>query len=108
MKKIFLSVCTIALSFGAFAQQKLVPIDTIVTQQKVQDQKVYLMKDGKMYSVEEGVKTELTRNVTLRNGTVVSTTGEVRTADGSTVKLIDGQYADKDGKIGEWKDQMKK
>ena len=71
MKKILLSVFAIALSFGAFAQQTPAPKDTIITPQKAQDQNVFLMNDGKMYAVKEGVKTELTEDVTLGNGTVL-------------------------------------
>jgi hypothetical protein len=40
-------------------------------------------------------------NVTLANGTIVKTTGEVVTKDGQISALKDGQYIDVNGNIGQ-------
>ena len=124
MKRIFLSLFAVALSVGVFAQETTTPKDTIKaeqqapTEQKVvveqqaqtQDvhtatQQAYLMQDGKMYQSNNGVKSELSNNVTLSNGIVISSTGTVTKADGTIETLKDGQYVDPVGNIAEWKDQ---
>ncbi|MEO9145202.1 MAG: DUF6799 domain-containing protein [Ginsengibacter sp.] len=106
MKRIFLSFLAIALSYGAFAQETPAPKDTIPMHQKTQNQNVFLMLEAKMYALKDGVKSELTEDTTLSNGTVVTTKGDVKKPDGSTVTLKNGQYVDNDGNIGEWKDQL--
>jgi hypothetical protein len=103
MKRILLSVFAIVLSFGAFAQQTTAPKDTITTPEEARGQKVFLKYDGKMYIVNEGVKTELTKDVILSNETVVTTIGQVKDSDGSTVTLEDNQYVNQKGEVGEWK-----
>lgn len=102
MKKILFSIFAIFLSFGVFAQQTSTPKDTITTPQQARGQKVFLKSDGNMYIVNNGVKTELTKDVILSNETVVTTTGQVRASDGSTVILENGQYVNQLGEIGEW------
>lgn len=124
MKRIFLSVFAIALSVGAFAQETTAPKDTIKAEQQapteqqvtvgqqaqtldVQNstQQAYIMQDGKMYQYNNGVKSELSDNVTLSNGIVITSTGTVTKADGTIETLKDGQYVDPVGNIAEWKDQ---
>lgn len=114
MKRIFLSFFAIALSVGAFAQETTSK-DTIPMQQNAQSQDLqkgqqnvqpsFIMQDNKVYQYKDGVKSELSEDATLSNGTVISSTGSVKKADGTTVTLTNGQYVDQDGNIGEWKDQ---
>ncbi|MEO8962732.1 MAG: DUF6799 domain-containing protein [Ginsengibacter sp.] len=125
MKRIFLSVFAIALSFGAFAQETTVPKDTTIkaeqqapTEQQVtvgqqaqtldvqnSTQQAYIMQDGKMYQYNNGVKSEISNNVTLSNGIVITSTGTVTKADGTIETLKDGQYVDLVGNIAEWNDK---
>lgn len=105
MKRIFLSVFAIVLSFGALSQQTPAPKDTIIIPQKVKGQKVFLKNDGRMYIINEGVKTALTKDVILSNETIVTTLGEVKNPDGSTVILENGQYVDQKGEIGKWEQE---
>lgn len=120
MKRIFLSVFAIALSVGAFAQETTAPKDTVKVEQQApadqpaqaqtQDaattaQQAYVMQDGKVYQYNNGAKSELSENVTLSNGTVITSTGTVTKSDGTTETLKDGQYVDPAGNIAEWKDQ---
>ena len=112
MKRIFLSVFAIALTFGAFAQETTAPKDTVKAEQQAPapdvqttPQQAYVMQDGKVYLYNNGVKSELSDNVTLSNGTVITSTGTVTKADGTTEALKNGQYVDPDGKIAEWSDQ---
>lgn len=55
------------------------------------------MKDGKIHTVKDGVKTEMTGETTLKDGTKVTSTGGVTSADGKTWTLKDGDFIDMDG-----------
>ena len=104
MKKVFLVMIGAALSFGTFAQDSTGTQTTPPTeqpQQQPQQQKdMYVFKNSKMWAVKNGNITAMSDNVTLSDGTVVKTTGEV-TKNGKTEALKDGQYIDVDGNIGE-------
>lgn len=90
-----------ALSFGAFAQDTTSTSPTSPTEQTQQQQKdMYVFKNSKMWTVKNGNITAMTDNVTLPDGTIVKTTGEI-TKNGKTEALKDGQYIDVDGNIGE-------
>lgn len=102
MKKILLSIFAIFLSFGVFAQQTSTPKDTIATPQEARGQKVFLKSNGIMYIVNRGVKTELTKDVILSNETVVTTIGQVKKSDGSTVTLENGEYVNQLGEVEQW------
>ena len=105
MKRIFLLAFAIFLSFGVFAQQNPESKDSIFTPKNLQNHTEYLKKDGRMYIIKKGVKTELTKNVILSNETIITTIGQVKNSDGSTVTLNDGQYVNENGEVGVWKDQ---
>ena len=104
MKKVFLAMIGAALSFGAFAQDTTSTQTTPPTeqpQQQPQQQKdMYVFKNSKMWAVKNGNITAMADDVTLSDGTVVKTTGEVA-KNGKTEALKDGQYIDVDGNIGE-------
>ena len=105
MNKILLSIFAIFLSFGVFAQQTSTPKDTITTPQEARGQKVFLKSNGIMYIVNRGVKTELTRDVILSNETVVTTIGQLKRPDGSTIILGDGEYVNQLGEVGQWNEK---
>ncbi|MGN6264064.1 MAG: DUF6799 domain-containing protein [Ginsengibacter sp.] len=104
MKKVFLVMIGAALSFGAFAQDTTSTQTTPPTeqpqQQPHQQKDMYVFKNSKMWAVKNGNIAAMTDDVTLSDGTVVKTTGEV-TKSGKTEALKDGQYIDVDGNIGE-------
>jgi uncharacterized protein YdeI (BOF family) len=101
MKKVFLAMIGAALSFGAFAQDSTGTSTTSPTEQTQQQQKdMYVFKNSKMWTVKNGNITAMANDVTLSDGTVVQTTGEI-TKNGKTEALKDGQYIDADGNIGE-------
>lgn len=104
MKKLLIAVFAVVLSTGAFAQETQPAKDTIPTEQKVQKKNGYLMKESKMWTLKDGVKSEQTDDVTLANGTIVMANGTVKSTDGQTVTLKNGQFIDLDGKITEWKE----
>lgn len=61
------------------------------------DKNGVVMKDGKVAIVEDGQKTELTGDRTLKNGTKITSTGQVTTADGKTFQLRNGDMIADDG-----------
>ena len=104
MKNVFITMLAVALSFGAFAQEKTPVKDTVPTEQKTQKKDIYVMKDSKMWQIKAGEKSELTVDVTLANGTIVMANGTVKATNGQTTALKNGQFVDLEGTIGEWKD----
>jgi len=58
-----------------------------------------MMKDGKVVQMKDGNTTDVTGDVTLTNGTVVSADGTVKTKDGKTSKLKDGDCVWMNGKM---------
>jgi hypothetical protein len=59
----------------------------------------YMMKGGKMVMEKNGTATDMTQDVTLSNGTVVTKDGTVKTKDGKTVTLKEGECVYTNGKI---------
>jgi hypothetical protein len=59
----------------------------------------YAFKDGKLVKVKNKVKTEQKDNVTLSNGTQISSNGTVQYSDGTTATLKEGEWIDDQGKI---------
>lgn len=104
MKTLCLTAMIIALSFGAFAQETIPVKDTIPTEQPTQKKDGYLFKDGKMRTVKDGRQTEMTEDVTLANGTVVTTGGSVKKPNGEAVSLKENQMVDLQGNITDWKE----
>lgn len=105
MKKILILIFAIVLSFGVSAQTTSDSKDSISVPPNLKNHTEYLKKDGMMYIIKDGFKTQLTKDVILSNETIIMTIGEVKNPDGSTVRLNDGQYANENGEIGEWKNQ---
>jgi hypothetical protein len=88
MKKLFgLVALVVAMSYGSFAQSG-----------KMKD--CMMMKDGKMMVVKDGKTMSMNMDMTLGNGTMVMKDGTVKMKDGSTQMLKEGQYIDKNGKVG--------
>jgi hypothetical protein len=98
MKKMLLSVFVITLSLGVFAQETQ-------PQKKWKDYEGIMMKDSKMIVMKNGEKTELLQDTTLSNGTTITVDGTVKSSDGITTMLKDGEYVNSDGTISskKWK-----
>lgn len=58
-----------------------------------------LMKEGKMLTMQEGNLLPMTQTMTMRDGTQVMTDGSVKTADGKTLMLHNGQAVLPDGRV---------
>lgn len=105
MKILSLLIVAIAISFTASAQTSM---DT--THHKTHHQYTkthmnherYIMKDGKLMSDKNGTKTDITNDVTLSNGTTITTDGKVTWKNGKTQTLQNGEMIDMNGKIHNW------
>lgn len=58
-----------------------------------------MMNDGKMMLVKESSRSELNQEMTLDNGTVITPSGMVKTKDGKTMQLRDGEKLDMNGML---------
>lgn len=115
MKKTFLILFAFCLSFGAFAQDttgqdQSQNMESHDMQSKMMKPDGIHMKDGKMILMQNGQRSELTQDMTLTNGTVVSPNGTVKLADGTTQTLKDGDFIDMNGTMGtmKWKSKADK
>jgi hypothetical protein len=63
----------------------------------------YYYKDGKTYAVKNGQKTEVDREVTLSDGTVITKDGSYTKRGGTSTKFKEGEYIDMDGNVATWK-----
>lgn len=98
MKTLSILVLAIALSISASAQS-----DT-TSMMKHHDyaknhHEYYYMKDGKMMMDKNGQRSEVMQDVTLKNGTVIKSTGEVDWTNGKSETLKEGERVDMYGKI---------
>lgn len=62
-------------------------------------QDCYVMKEGRMMEMKGGQTVALNADRTLRNGTQISTTGTVKTRDGRTVTLHEGDQVLANGMV---------
>ena len=108
MKNLGLLILAFAFSYGASAE-----INSATSQQNtnvVYSQKHhegYFLKDGKLMMMKDGTTSAVTQDVTLTNGTTVTTDGKVTWKDGKSQTLTEKDWVDMNGKIHE-KKSMKK
>ena len=75
----------------------------------LQQSKDYIiLKDGKINLVKGSNITPIESDMTLTNGTVISTNGSVKSSEGTTVLLKEGEKIDLDGKMIMKTDESKK
>ncbi len=101
MKNLFLLFAAIAISIGASAQK--MNSDTTPTKKHNQyaqkNHEMYALKNGKLMMSKNGTKSDVTQDVTLANGTTISTDGKITWKNGKTETLKEGDWADMNGKI---------
>ena len=67
-----------------------------------------IMKDGRVFLLQNGQTTEVKSDIALNNGATVTADGTVKMKDGSTKKMSDGDMVDMSGNWGKAdKDMMK-
>jgi hypothetical protein len=99
MKKLMILAFAFVCTAGAVSAQD----STGQKMHKMGDHKMkdcVMMKDGKVMVMKNGQKSELTEDMTLSNGTTVTKDGTVKTSDGKTMMLKDGEWVGMDGKMG--------
>lgn len=113
MKNISLFMIALFLGVGAMAQVNTDSTkssmnnnwnrDSMRTSSMNDDSKMvrefYIMRDGKLIKVKNKVKTDQVDNVTLDNGTQISSNGQVQFKDGKTETLKEGEMIDENGNI---------
>eukprot|EP01035_Chromulina_nebulosa_P046622 gene46622-63154_t len=66
------------------------------------------MKEGKLWVIKNGEKSELAQDLTLDDGTVVMADGTVKMKDGMSKTMSDGDFVGMDGKWTKKMDKMRK
>ena len=98
MKKLILALAVVISTVGfVSANQSKVNVKSVI----VGATHCYTMKGGAMYACLGATMEPMKANVTLANGTVVTTKGEVITRDGKRTALINGQCVDLNGNIAD-------
>jgi hypothetical protein len=98
MRSLFISILC-AMAFGGSAQQSNLKEDS--------EPWVYIMmKNGKMTEVMHNATKQVTRNVTLVNGTTIHPGGTINVSSGRTKTLHEGEYITMDGRIRKIKDMV--
>jgi len=109
MKKVIFSTVVIMLATTTFAHDVPQFSNALMFQKVslIQEISGYLKLNDTMYILKGNEKVQLTEDVTLKNGTVVTKEGVVKPKDGESVTLENGQYVDLDGNIKPWKKDEK-
>ena len=111
MKRILVLIAIICFGKIASAQTDTIPpaaVDTSVNNMKEHEgyKNAYItLQGGSVLVVKENKTMKLDKDKTLKNGTVVTTDGTVKLADGTTSKLKEGDRIYFDGRLGTSKDQ---
>ena len=105
MKKL-IAIVGIACSVSAYAQDttrtssnRSTTIRNIQGVDKTWDHDGIVISNGKVYSRVNGVNTQIEKDLTLKNGSVLSNDGTVLLKDGTSQKLTTDQYIDANGNI---------
>jgi|SRR6185436_2727153 len=109
MKKIILTLTTIVLSAIAYAQTDSVnrtnQNNTVKSghdmthQQMDKSQDGYSMQNGKMMMSKNGKMTEMEKEMTFSDGSVLKNDGTIIRKDGTKLMIKDGEYVDLTGKV---------
>lgn len=83
MKKLLFFAAVLLFSLGVSAQEAKADKDPHIK-----------MKDGKVWVWENNMKTELTAERTLKDGTKISPTGVVTSPAGTTTTMVEGDILD--------------
>jgi hypothetical protein len=110
MKKMFLLIAACLLSTAILnAQEKKEKSNDKMhhmgMEHKMKD--CVMMKDGKMMVMKGGNTTDMSENMTLKNGTTVMTDGSVKMKNGKTMKMKDGDAMYMNGKMEKMKMKSK-
>ena len=89
MKKLFLLPFILLLAIGINAQSTS---KTKSHKSGSMSKECVMMQDGKMMTMKNGQSMPMDHDMTMKNGSIVMTDGTVKTKDGKTMTLKDGDY----------------
>jgi len=94
MKKLFTMLfCVGFLSISGFSQQNKVQVQTKETKQQ-KNMDCCLMKNGKMYFLQNGKEAVIEKDMKLKSGVMVSPDGTCKMKNGKMMKLKEGECCD--------------
>ncbi len=99
MKKVIMFLLVAGTCTTAAVAQDTTTPSTPKMEKKLQMPDCVMMKDGKLSLMKSGVVSQLNKDLTLTNGTVIKVDGTVKSTDGSTIKLKEGEAIGLDGKL---------
>jgi hypothetical protein len=100
MKKLLIVSAVILMSTATIYAQDMEGKKTHHTEQSGKKMKdCVMMKDGKMWVMKGGKTMEMSKEMTLANGTKVMTDGTVTMKDGKTMMMKDGESMMMNGKM---------
>lgn len=126
MKKLSLVITAVCLSIGVYAQT-----DTTGTPRDMNNSKMppqtqensatgtksqtmirqhpdgYMLKSGKVVMIKDGKVTTIDKDITLENGTTITTNGSILQMDGTKATLKEGEHIDLTGKMIPMQEQPK-
>lgn len=106
MKKLLILSFVFIMSAGAtFAQDKMASKQEHMSKMHKPMKDCVIMKDGKMWTMKGGKTMEMTQPATMNNGTTVMADGTVKTKEGKTMMMKEGDCMYMSGKM---KKMMKK
>jgi uncharacterized protein with beta-barrel porin domain len=110
MKTLSLLIVAFALSFSVSAQTTKKDSTHAKTHSEYHhaNHEMYVLKDGKLMEWKNGKESAVMQEVTLPNGTTITTDGKVTWKDGKSQTLTNGQMVEMNGKIRDKKGMMKK
>ncbi len=106
MKKLILSIATVLITTGVYAQAE----STFKTEKK-SEKKYYsgsenrnppdgfMLYNGEFLMVKNGKMTSVKNDTTLSDGTIIMSDGHYKKKDGSKIMLKEGEHMDMSGKI---------
>jgi hypothetical protein len=106
MKKVLVTLFAITFALGVFAQDSTSRTNNLAIKPSVGSHEGVVMRSGKLLMMKNGLTTQLTTDLTLENGTVVMVNGSVKTKDGITTVLKEGDYVSMDGTTGNIKSAL--
>lgn len=99
MKNLTVLIAALFISLGIVAQSNSTSTGMNQTTGTKMKADHYWMKDGKMWCTKNGKTMEMTKDMTLANGTVIMKDGTVKKADGTTMTLKNGERVDANGNM---------
>lgn len=103
MKKLLLVLIAFTFSLGAIAQTGKMQ-DNKMQKEKMHGKDHIMMKDGKMMIKKDGKKMIMDKDITMADGTMVSTKGKVTMKNGTSMMMKDGDKMDMNGMMMNKKD----